>query len=168
MRAYPPETEQMMCKYYNTLNEKDRRRYAGIEAMKLGHGGILYISKVLGCDRGIVSNAIKELEQLPEDAGYDPRVRAEGGGRKPIEHTYPQISQAFLDVLKHHTAGDPQDEKLIWTNLTLEQIVIKLEQDHNIKVSHTVIKKLLKKHNFKRRKAQKKDSQIGRRARRAI
>lgn len=156
MRAYPVEIEQTMRKYYHTLNEKYRRRYAGIEAMKLGHGGIIYIAKVLECDRGIVSNAIKELKQLPEDASYDPQVRAKGGGRKPIEESCPHIEQAFLDVLKDYTAGDPQDEKLIWTNLTLQQIADKLEQEHSIKVSHTVVKKLLKKHRFKRRKAQKK------------
>jgi hypothetical protein len=33
----------------DTRPEKDRRRYAAIEAMKLGHGGQNYISSVLGC-----------------------------------------------------------------------------------------------------------------------
>jgi transposase len=156
MEAYEPETEQLMRTFYHTLNEKDRRRYAGIEALKLGHGGILYISKIFECDRSVVSDALKELQELPKDSGYDPQIRASGGGRKPIEVTIPQIDQAFLDVLKNYTAGDPQDEKIIWTNLTLSQIATKLEEDYNIKVSYKVVKKLLKKHNFKRRKAQKK------------
>jgi hypothetical protein len=39
-----------MQRYYRSLSEKDRRRYAGIEAMKLGHGGIRYISELFGCD----------------------------------------------------------------------------------------------------------------------
>jgi transposase len=38
-----------MKAYFDTLNEKDRRRYAAIEAMKLGHGGQNYISSVLKC-----------------------------------------------------------------------------------------------------------------------
>jgi transposase len=156
MGVYPPETEQVMRTFYNTLDEKSRRRYAGIEAKKLGHGGITYIAKVLGCFRHTVSAAIKELESLPEDCGYDPRIRTKGGGRKPFEENHPQIDEAFLDVLKNHTAGDPQDEQLIWTNLTLRGIVQKLDQEHNIKVSPFVIKRLLKKHNFKRKKAQKK------------
>jgi hypothetical protein len=29
-----------MVKIYNSLGEKDKRRYAAIEAKKLGHGGI--------------------------------------------------------------------------------------------------------------------------------
>ena len=156
MKTYPPKTEKIMMTFYNTLNEKDRRRYAGIEAIKLGHGGIRYIAGVLECSRDTVSDAVTELQELPEDSGYDPRVRASGGGRKLIEENCPQIDQAFLDVIKNHTAGDPQDEKLIWTNLTIEKISKKLEEDHEITVSQTVIKRLLKKHNFKRRKAQKK------------
>jgi hypothetical protein len=34
--AYRPEIEQAMKKEYATLAEKDRRRYAAAEAMKLG------------------------------------------------------------------------------------------------------------------------------------
>lgn len=156
MGCYPPEVEQKMKIFYNTLNEKDRRRYAGIEAIKFGYGGITYIAKVLGCFRHTVSAAIKEIEGLSEDCLPEQKIRAKGGGRKNFEHKYPQIDQAFLDVLKEHTAGDPQNEKLIWTNLTLKQIAEKLKEDHQIEVSSTVIRKLLKKHKFKRRKAQKK------------
>jgi hypothetical protein len=39
MKRYDPSTEQVMKRFYTTLSEKDRRRYAGIEALKLGHGG---------------------------------------------------------------------------------------------------------------------------------
>jgi len=38
-----------MKAYFDTLNEKDRRGYTAIEAIKLGHGGQNYISSVLGC-----------------------------------------------------------------------------------------------------------------------
>ena len=44
MLPYTEEIEQLMHKYYSTLSEKDRRRYAVIEAKKLGHGGITYIA----------------------------------------------------------------------------------------------------------------------------
>ena len=43
MDAYSPEIEHTMQRYYHSLSEKDRRRYAAIEAIKLGHGGISYI-----------------------------------------------------------------------------------------------------------------------------
>jgi hypothetical protein len=34
---------------YHSLREKDRRRYAAVEAAELGRGGIEYIVKLLGC-----------------------------------------------------------------------------------------------------------------------
>ncbi len=38
--GYEPALELKMQRLFATLSEKDRRRYAGIEAAKLGHGGI--------------------------------------------------------------------------------------------------------------------------------
>lgn len=40
MQPYPLEIEQQMQMFYRSLSEKDRRRYAAIEALKLGWGGI--------------------------------------------------------------------------------------------------------------------------------
>jgi len=37
MTPYPAVTEQLMKRFFNTLAEKDKRRYAAIEAQKLGH-----------------------------------------------------------------------------------------------------------------------------------
>jgi hypothetical protein len=42
--AYSPESEAQMRNFYGSLSEKDRRRYAAVEAAKLGYGGITYIS----------------------------------------------------------------------------------------------------------------------------
>lgn len=78
---YEPDIEQSMRDFYNSLSEKDRRRYAAIEAKKLRHGGIRYIAQVLGCDVKTVAGG---LEEIPELADGDPlagRVRAEGAGR---------------------------------------------------------------------------------------
>jgi predicted transcriptional regulator len=73
---YSEETEQRMLEFYWSLNEKDRRRYAGLEADKLGHGGISYISEILGCDRKTVSKGIEELLDPPD---LDPsQVRKKG------------------------------------------------------------------------------------------
>jgi hypothetical protein len=47
MDVYAPEIERMMRRLFDSLKESDRRRYAAIEAAKLGHGGIEYIARVL-------------------------------------------------------------------------------------------------------------------------
>ena len=36
---YSTEIERDMKAFYDSLSEKDRRRYAALEAVKLGHGG---------------------------------------------------------------------------------------------------------------------------------
>ena len=156
MQTYDRATEQMMVKFYGTLSEKDKRRYAAIEALKLGHGGQVYIAEVLGCLLFQAEDGIRDLQGLPQKTSYDPRVRQKGGGRKGFEEMYPDIDACFLDVLQNYTAGDPMDDQVHWTNLMPREIAARLAQTHQIDVSVTVIKKLLKKHHYGRRKAQKK------------
>ena len=66
---------------FRSLNEKDRRRFAAIQARQLGHGGIIYVSKLLGIAETTINRGIAELDSLPDDpvAG---RVRRPGAGRK--------------------------------------------------------------------------------------
>ena len=51
MGNYSEAVEAQMMDFFCSLNERDRRRYAAIEAVKLGYGGIQYISQLLGCHR---------------------------------------------------------------------------------------------------------------------
>jgi len=99
---------------------------------------------------------LAELAGLPDKPEYDAAIRKPGGGRKRYDYHHLDIDAQFLNVLKEHTAGDPMDEKIVWTDLTPQEIAKKLEQDHQVKVSKSVVNKLLKKHNYRRRKAQKK------------
>ncbi len=63
---YPQEIERDMKTFYVSLSEKDRRRYAAIEAAKLGHGGIEYVAGLLGCDVKTVRQGQRDLKQPPE------------------------------------------------------------------------------------------------------
>jgi len=153
MQLYFPFIESEIKKVYNTLSEKDKRLYAAIEAIKIGHGGITYIAKIVGCSRKTVARGIKELAELR--GNNCKRIRIPGAGRKPYFITYENIDEQFLDVLKNNTAGDPMNKDIIWTNLKPRQIIDKLKEKYNINISETVISKLLRKHNYRRRKAQK-------------
>ena len=62
MEEYPKFVENQMVKFFRSLNERDRRRYAAVEAAKLGHGGIEYVSRLLGCDPKTIGRGISELE----------------------------------------------------------------------------------------------------------
>ncbi len=167
--CYSPEIEGAMRRYHAGLNEKNRRLYAGLEAMKIGRGGRSYIAKVLGCSRNTVSKGAREMSELtdrevneiirdaPSDPPPKPRIRKAGGGRPTYEEMWGEkLDAALLEVLREHTAGDPMDEKVRWTNLSLKQIKIALKKDHGITISTFVIRKLLKKLGYRRRKVQKR------------
>ena len=76
MDAYAPDIERKMKRLFDSLREHDRRRYAAIEAAKLGHGGLEYIAGLLGCDPKTIREGQAELEgQEDLDTG---RVRKKG------------------------------------------------------------------------------------------
>lgn len=77
MEAYKVDIERAMLRLFESLDEKDRRRYAAVEAMKLGHGGLEYVARVLGCDPKTVAQGQAELAQLPEDPAGN-RIRKKG------------------------------------------------------------------------------------------
>ena len=78
---YPARVEQRMKRFYESLSEKDRRRYAAVEADKLGHGGMLYVAEVLGCSTDTILQGQEDIGLLPEDKAAG-RVRQKGGPQK--------------------------------------------------------------------------------------
>lgn len=77
IESYSRETERRMKALYKSLNERDRRRYAAIEADKLGYGGQTYISQLLGCDHKTLQRGLDELDTPPN---LPPgRIRKKGG-----------------------------------------------------------------------------------------
>ncbi len=50
MERYSELIESQMQQLHESLSEKDSRRYAAVEAVKLGHGGIKYMAELFGCD----------------------------------------------------------------------------------------------------------------------
>ena len=156
LKPYPAKIEQMMRQFYVTLSEKDRRRYAAIEARKLKHGGVSYIARVLDCDCKTIQAGMKELDHLPDEERTQ-RIRKPGGGRKPYYETYPDIDEQFLTVLQDHTAGEPMRDDVRWTNLKPREIIELLAEQYQVRVSEPVIRKLLNKHKYRHRKAQKNE-----------
>ena len=77
MDGYAEQVEVWMVNFYRSLSEKDGRRYAAVEAGKLGHGGVAYIAGLFGCDPDTIRRGLDDVEQLPEDAA-EGRVRKKG------------------------------------------------------------------------------------------
>jgi hypothetical protein len=74
---YAAAVERRMRSFYQSLNEKDRRRYAAVEANKLGFGGEAYMVELLGCDYKTLQRGLRELDDPPD---LPPgRIRKKGG-----------------------------------------------------------------------------------------
>ena len=80
MLPYPPAVCKHMKLFYESLSEKDRRRYASVEAEKLAHGGVEYIADLLGCDPQTIRQGREDIEQLPADDA-EGRIRKKGGSK---------------------------------------------------------------------------------------
>lgn len=76
MEAYSVDVETKMQRLYGWLSEKDRRRYAAVEAAKLGHGGVEYVARLLSCDPKTIRQGLRELEDTEDPAAG--RVRKKG------------------------------------------------------------------------------------------
>ncbi len=68
--------------FVGLLDEKQRRLYAGLESIKLGHGGDQKIARLFGIDMHTVAKGRKELWRGEMETD---RVRRVGGGRKFME-----------------------------------------------------------------------------------
>jgi hypothetical protein len=64
------------------------------------------------------------------------------------------IDPDFLAILQEHTAGDPMNSSIRWTYLNPREIVIELTKK-GYAVSRNIVRYLLKKHKYVKRKAQK-------------
>jgi hypothetical protein len=80
--AMPDEMKAAIVLFFSLLDEKQRRLYAGLESLKLGHGGDRTVARVLELDVGTVAQGRQDL--LERDVELD-RVRRAGAGRKALE-----------------------------------------------------------------------------------
>jgi len=99
----------------------------------------------------LIANEIKNIES---EKFNNQAIREKGGGRKSCIEQIPELDEAFLRVVQEHTAGDPMDTEIKWTYLNQSQIVEGLKQQ-GIEISAPIVRKLLDKHKYVKRKAQK-------------
>jgi hypothetical protein len=70
------------------LDERQRRLFAGLLALRSGRGGIVSVAKITGLSRMTIRRGLAEL-RAGVGASED-RVRKPGGGRPPIEKKSPR------------------------------------------------------------------------------
>ena len=83
MEGYAAEIEQKMPRFCGWLSEKDRCRSAAVEAATVGHGGVEYIARILGCDPPPIRQGLRDLEEA-EDAAVG-RIRKKGVDARRVQ-----------------------------------------------------------------------------------
>lgn len=68
--------------FFAVLDEKQRRLYAGLESLKLGHGGDRRVADLLGLDVKTIARGRRELRLRETD--HD-RIRKTGAGRPSVQ-----------------------------------------------------------------------------------
>ena len=87
LRVLPDELKAAIVLFYSLLDERQRRLYAGLEAMKIGHGGDSHIAALLDMDPATVARGRRELLGGEVDAA---RVRRAGAGRPSAQKKLPR------------------------------------------------------------------------------
>jgi hypothetical protein len=151
---YSESIEQAMKRVFTQLSEQGRRLYAAVEAQKLPRGGQHYIAELLGCTPKTIRRGTYELA-TPAALPAAGRIRRPGGGRKRLLDQLPELDAQFTQVLQEHTAGDPMNADIRWTNLTAGAIADHLTTAQGRPIGTHVVKQLLKRHKYVRRKARK-------------
>ncbi len=146
----PAQAYQIMLQ---NLNEKQRRIYLAIEALRIGFGGVSKVSKDSGISRVTITNGIKEVRS---GVHADGRIRKVGGGRKKATEHKPQLT-AVIEL----EANPKTDKRTIvkWTSHSLEHIT-KAVKDRGFSLSIMSVWRILKDLGYAL-KANKKDIEGG-------
>jgi hypothetical protein len=157
--GYGEDHEQLMRVFFRSLPEDHRRRYAAVEADKIGFGGISYVAEVLGLSRGTIYQGLRELAQMveaddPQRPSGEGRIRRPGAGRPKETARQPGLEQAAEQVLEAHSAGSPTDAKVKWTDLKPLSLAGELTH-RGFAVCRNTAAALLEAAGFKKRKLRK-------------
>ncbi|MGH2741207.1 MAG: ISAzo13 family transposase [Thermoleophilaceae bacterium] len=122
------------------LNERQRRVWAGAEALSHGLGGQAAVIRATGMSHETVRKGMREVrsgERL--EVG---RVRRSGGGRRPLTESDPTLLADLKALVVDDARGDPESP-LLWTAKSVRTLTRALrEQGH--RVSHETVAKLLR------------------------
>jgi transposase len=126
------------------LAERVRRRWAAVEAVSLGHGGIVVVSAATGMAQSTIRRGIRELNAGDTLPGG--RQRRAGAGRKRKEVVHPAIKTALERLVEPESRGDPQSP-LRWTCKTTRRLAEELTAQ-GYPVGPTTVRHLLKEAGY--------------------
>jgi len=125
------------------LDERQRRLLLGAGAAQLGRGGVKAIAEAATVHPDTVARGVRDAAGEPEPG---PRVRAPGGGRKPVTETDPGLLPALLALVEPESRGDPMSP-LRWTCLSVRNLADQLAKEGH-RCSPPAIGRLLRENGY--------------------
>jgi hypothetical protein len=118
------------------LDERSRRLVLAADALAMGRGGKMLVSKLSGASRSTLERGIKELQGAELLTGKEPtkRIRKAGGGRKKALNKDETLAQSIEEIVAPYTLGNPMNP-LRWTSKSFRKICAALKQKGH-QVSH--------------------------------
>ncbi len=129
-----------------TLSEKDRRLWAGAEALELGYGGVSAVARATGLSPRTIKKGMAELTGEATQAPASGRQRRPGGGRKALAVRYPGLPEALAKLMEPYTSGDPM-RPLRWTCKSTGQLARELSRQ-GMPISADTVGRLLKAEGY--------------------
>jgi transposase len=122
------------------LNERQRRVWAGAEAVSHGRGGQAAVARATGMS---VTTVAKGMGEVRAGERLEPgRVRSAGGGRKSLAEGDPSLLEDLRVLVSDGARGDPESP-LLWTAKSVRALARALRQMGH-QVSHETVAKLLR------------------------
>ena len=140
--------KEMMC--LDIFNERQRRQFLAAKASSLGCHGIRLVCEAASVCRDTLYRGLRELGTKANETFPNERVRAAGGGRTAILKKHPEYLDVFDEIAASHTAGLPQDDTVVWLNISVSQIVDQFKE-RGIPVSRYIVNQMRKNRGFKKR-----------------
>ena len=116
------------------LDERSRRLWAAAEARALGRGGVSCVARATGLSRTTVHQGLADLRAAQAAPPLGPgraRVRAPGGGRKPLTEHDPVVLSDLERLVDPVTRGDPESP-LRWTCKSVRQLAGALQAQGHV------------------------------------
>jgi hypothetical protein len=121
------------------MDQRMRRQWAAAEATALGWGGVTTVSTATGLARNTIAIGRRELGHRQAHPGepVGRRIRAPGGGRKPVTQTDPGLWQALDALVDPVTRGHPESP-LRWTCKSTRKLAEELQRQNHPITDRTV------------------------------
>jgi hypothetical protein len=125
------------------LDERQRRIWAGGEALALGRGGIAAAARVTGLARATVNKGMREIQL--GDTIEPGRVRRPGGGRRPLEDRDVALVGDLHQLVGAEAGGDCKT--LAWTTRSVRELADALRKGGH-EIHYTSVARYLRRLGF--------------------